>query len=129
MKLLFVMRHAGFVRNYESTLRQLGAEGHSVHIAIELIERNKRNEVGFGERLMREFPSITMGAAAVPEDDHWARALLTSRLLAPRASRVTATPSFPSCRTSSARSTTGSRTARSTFPARSSTTPSRALTR
>ena len=35
MKLLFVMRHAGYVRNFESTLRMLCARGHRVHVAFE----------------------------------------------------------------------------------------------
>ncbi|MGH9348922.1 MAG: hypothetical protein ACRD26_16820, partial [Vicinamibacterales bacterium] len=35
MKILFVMLHAGFVRNYEGVLRELAARGHRVHIACE----------------------------------------------------------------------------------------------
>jgi hypothetical protein len=81
MNILFVMLHAGYVRNYDAALRQLAAEGHHVHIAAELIERNKHNENRFGEQLARESPRITMAAAPVPEEGHWTRALGTSRLL------------------------------------------------
>jgi hypothetical protein len=35
MRVLFVMRHAGYVRNFESTLRALCERGHSVHLAFE----------------------------------------------------------------------------------------------
>ena len=35
MKVLFVMRHAGYVRNFESTLRLLCDRGHRVHVAFQ----------------------------------------------------------------------------------------------
>ncbi|HWT92274.1 MAG TPA: hypothetical protein VN238_04710, partial [Solirubrobacteraceae bacterium] len=35
MKVLFVMRTAGFVRNFEAVLRELLRRGHDVHVAIE----------------------------------------------------------------------------------------------
>src|SRR5687767_10957961 len=35
MKLLFIMRHAGYVRNFESTLRLLCERGHHVHLAFQ----------------------------------------------------------------------------------------------
>ena len=35
MKLLFLMRHSGYVRNFESTLRLLCERGHSVHLAFQ----------------------------------------------------------------------------------------------
>jgi hypothetical protein len=81
MNVLFVMWHPGFVRNYESVLRQLAARGHRVHIAAELINRNKYREGAFGEQLARETRAITMGQAAVPEPSFWAKALSASRLL------------------------------------------------
>jgi hypothetical protein len=80
VKILFVMLNGGYVRNYEGVLRQLGAEGHSVHIAMEL-NRNKMNENLFGQRLCEENPAITMGRAAVPEPTVWSSAMQISRLL------------------------------------------------
>ena len=35
MKVLFVMRHSGYVRNFESTLRMLCERGHHVHLAFQ----------------------------------------------------------------------------------------------
>jgi FkbM family methyltransferase len=35
MRLLFVMRHSGYVRNFESTLRMLCDRGHTVHVSFE----------------------------------------------------------------------------------------------
>src|SRR5688500_5362000 len=34
MKILFIMRHSGYVRNFESTLRLLCDRGHHVHLAF-----------------------------------------------------------------------------------------------
>ena len=80
MKILFVMRHGGYVRNYESVLRQLAAEGHQVCIAAEL-GRNKMGEDSLGQALARDIPAITFGRAPVPEDTVWARTATITRLL------------------------------------------------
>jgi hypothetical protein len=80
MKILFVMRHFGYVRNYESVLRQLAADGHQVHIASEL-ERNKMGEDSLGQALARELPAITLGRAPVPEDGIWSRLATVTRLI------------------------------------------------
>ena len=80
MKILFVMLNFGYVRNYESVLRRLAEQGHHVHIAAEL-GRNKMGEDATGQRLTREFASVTMGRAAVPEDDMWMQAARIGRLL------------------------------------------------
>jgi hypothetical protein len=80
MRVLFVMHHSGYVRNYEGVLRQLAAEGHQVHIADEL-GRNKMGENSLGLRLAEECPGITMGRAALPEETYWTKAARTGRLL------------------------------------------------
>lgn len=80
MKILFVMRHGGYCRNYESVLRQLAAEGHRIHIAVE-VARNKMGEDIVGHTLAREIPAITVGRAAVPEENVWTGAAHISRLL------------------------------------------------
>ena len=80
MKILFVMRHSGYARNYESVLRQLAGEGHHIHLAVENA-RNKMGEDIVGERLASECPTITVGRAPVPEDGVWTRAARISRLI------------------------------------------------
>ena len=80
MKILFVMRHGGYVRNYESVLRQLSAEGHRIHIAVE-VARNKMGEDVVGRALASEVATVTVGRAVVPEGGVWASAAQISRLL------------------------------------------------
>lgn len=80
MKILFVMRHGGYCRNYESVLRQLAADGHRVHIAVEL-GRNKMGEDIVGQTLARDIPAITLGRAPVPEEGVWSQFAHFSRLL------------------------------------------------
>jgi hypothetical protein len=80
VKVLFVMRHGGYCRNYESLFRQLTAQGHTVHIGVE-VARNKMGEDIVGQNLAREIPAITLGRAPVPEDGVWTRAAEISRLL------------------------------------------------
>ena len=64
------MNHAGFVRNYEPTLRLLLRDGHRVHIAYEN-NRNKSGENVLVERLAMEFPGVTFGGAAGREPGFW----------------------------------------------------------
>ena len=40
MRVLFVMRHSGYVRNFESTLRMLCDRGHRVHVAFQITGRH-----------------------------------------------------------------------------------------
>jgi len=75
---LFVMMHAGFVRNYESTLRLLVRRGHRIHIVYEN-DRNKLGENVVVERLAAELPEVTHGVAARREDGLWSRAAYTAR--------------------------------------------------
>ena len=35
MRVLFLMRHSGYVRNFESTLRLLCERGHQVHVGFQ----------------------------------------------------------------------------------------------
>jgi len=62
MKILFVMLHPGYVRNYESTLRLLTRRGHRIHLAFN--HPRKQAEEGLVERLAAETDRITFGAAA-----------------------------------------------------------------
>jgi hypothetical protein len=80
MKVLFVMLNGGYVRNYEGVIRQLAAEGHQIHIAME-VDRNKMNENVLAQRLAAETANVTVGLAAAPDDDHWFRAARSGRML------------------------------------------------
>src|SRR5690242_6963460 len=59
MKTLFIMRHVGFTRNFESVLVELARRGHSVHVAFEQRERSAESLVI--ERLARDNPTLTYG--------------------------------------------------------------------
>ena len=63
MKVLFVSRHHGYFRNYDSVLRELASRGHHVHLAIEKHESLGAEEVV--NALVRECPAVT--SAMVPE--------------------------------------------------------------
>jgi hypothetical protein len=63
VKILFVMLHAGFVRNYETALRELAARGHQVHIACET-GRTKFNDEPLLQQVLAS-PGIAAGSAPV----------------------------------------------------------------
>jgi hypothetical protein len=73
VKILFFMRHSGYTRNFESTLRLLAERGHDVHLAYE--RREKVQSPGAARQLLEDFPNITAGPAPRPSADAW-RALL-----------------------------------------------------
>jgi hypothetical protein len=57
MKIVFVMRHPGLLRNFESTVRGLAQNGHKVHL---LFQRNSK--LGDGRQLAdleRDWPGVT----------------------------------------------------------------------
>jgi hypothetical protein len=64
MRILFVMRHSGFVRNFESALVELASRGHHVHLAFEL----PREQADLAERLAAADPTLTFGTAPVRSD-------------------------------------------------------------
>jgi hypothetical protein len=66
MKILFVMRHAGYVRNFEAVLRSLAERGHQIHFALELERPHDVPEVA--DRLVSEYAGITYGGAPVRTD-------------------------------------------------------------
>lgn len=73
MKVLFFMRHAGFVRNFESTLRLLAERGHEVHVAFDGSSGFYRLGEGTSiiERLAGEHERLTFGPAPERGDDPW----------------------------------------------------------
>jgi hypothetical protein len=69
MKILFLTRHFGYIRHYESTVQALTADGHTVHIAADREEALGAREMV--ERWTRENPSITCGWTPDRERDDW----------------------------------------------------------
>ena len=75
MRILFVVLHTGYVRNYNGALRQLAARGHRIHIAYE-VDRDRQGERLWVQRLAADCPGVTWGPT--PERDKtvwtsWAR--------------------------------------------------------
>jgi hypothetical protein len=91
MRILFLMRNAGYVNHYESTLRLLAERGHRIFLAAR--RKKSRDPLDWSpslERLCREYPQITIHSVPLRKDQ-WAalaeaaRALRTySRYLHPR---------------------------------------------
>jgi FkbM family methyltransferase len=69
MNLLFVMRHAGYVRNFESTLRMLCDRGHRVHVAFQgKVKYAQLDPIDIAGRLAAQYPSFSCGEAPLRED-------------------------------------------------------------
>jgi hypothetical protein len=70
LDILFVMRHAGFVRNYQSAIRRLMERGHRVHVGYQVFRR-KHGETVLAERLSAEFDGFTYDLAPKRVLDEW----------------------------------------------------------
>jgi FkbM family methyltransferase len=71
MNVLFVMRHSGYVRNFESTVRLLCERGHRVHVAFQ--GRTKHASLDPGDvaaQLDAELDRFSYGDAP-PREDGW----------------------------------------------------------
>jgi hypothetical protein len=69
MKLLFVMRHSGYVRNFESTLRALLERGHQVHVAFQRRGRVLQvDPTDIAAQLAGAYPGFSYGELPVRED-------------------------------------------------------------
>src|SRR4029079_3738361 len=61
MRILFVMRNHGYLRNYASTIRLLASRGHEVVVGSRGPERHMQVDTrGYLSELMREFPTVTV---------------------------------------------------------------------
>lgn len=76
MKILFCMRHQGYLRNFEAPVRLLAEQGHRLHFLFEpfvgeekqkLLEQQVNPVIG----LSREYPNISYGVAPSRDDDGW----------------------------------------------------------
>jgi FkbM family methyltransferase len=64
MKVLFVMRHAGYVRNFESTLRMLCDRGHRVHLAFQgKVRVAQLDPDDIALQLCERYPTFSRGEA------------------------------------------------------------------
>jgi hypothetical protein len=69
MKLLFLVRHFGYLRNYETVVQDLARRGHSVHLAADREEALGAREMV--DRWARQQPRITAGWTPDRESDDW----------------------------------------------------------
>src|SRR5256885_1363388 len=58
MNILFLIGHAGFVRNFESVLRTLAKQGHSIHLGFDH-DHSQQGEMDQVRQLNHDHPSIT----------------------------------------------------------------------
>jgi hypothetical protein len=71
MKILFVMRHSGYVRNFESTLRMLCDRGHTVELAFQIAGTHWLLDAGDAtQTLCRQYPRFSRCTIPV-RDDAW----------------------------------------------------------
>lgn len=69
MKIVFIMRHSGYVRNFESTLRMLCERGHQVHLAYQVPTRDWLvGHTDIARGLATEFANFTVGDLPVRND-------------------------------------------------------------
>jgi hypothetical protein len=70
MKILFLARHFGYLRNYESAIAALAARGHQLHLAADRDEAIGGRDLV--ERLAKQYPGhITIGWTPDREGDDW----------------------------------------------------------
>jgi len=79
MKILVVMRHSGYVRNFESTLRLLCERGHTVRLAFQIPTHALFNSRDVAQELADEFPKFSRGVLPA-RSDTWSFAAQDLRL-------------------------------------------------
>jgi FkbM family methyltransferase len=80
MKILFVMRHSGYVRNFESTLRLLCDRGHTVDLAFQIAGTHWLLDAGdTTQELCRQYPQFSRSTIPL-RDDAWAYAARDLRI-------------------------------------------------
>jgi FkbM family methyltransferase len=69
MKILFAMRHAGYVRNFESTLRMLCERGHHVHLAFQgKVKYPQLDPTDIARQLSDAYPNFSSGSIPLRSD-------------------------------------------------------------
>jgi hypothetical protein len=82
VRILFLMRHATYLRHYETIVRRLAERGHCIHLGVSQRTPPKmENELhAVRDRLLEAFPTISFGGMP-RRDDEWARCLHYSRMV------------------------------------------------
>lgn len=69
MRVLFVMRHSGYVRNFESTLRMLCDGGHTVHLAFQgKVKYAQLDPTDIARQLSDAYPNFSYGDIRLRSD-------------------------------------------------------------
>jgi hypothetical protein len=68
-RILFFMYHAGYLRHYREALRLLALEGHAIHLAFTVVEKDAGDRI-LAEKLAEEFPGRVTFAQA-PTRRYW----------------------------------------------------------
>jgi hypothetical protein len=79
LKILFVLLHPGYARNYESTIRLLLDRGHRIHLGFSLPGKQASDHVA--ERLASAYPGLTFSTAPKRESDGWRQIVWAVRAL------------------------------------------------
>jgi hypothetical protein len=78
MRVLFVSRHCGYFRNYDSALRELAARGHEVHLGVE--KHESLGSEAAVRALVEECPGISYGMVPEGRIDIWSTVAQRLRL-------------------------------------------------
>ena len=70
MNILFIMRHAGFVRNFDPALRMLCERGHRVHVGFVITKERHwmADSINLAGQLASEYPNFSSGMIPARED-------------------------------------------------------------
>ncbi|MGE3274309.1 MAG: FkbM family methyltransferase [Vicinamibacterales bacterium] len=69
MRVLFVMRHSGYVRNFESAIRLLCDRGHHVHVGFQArMPHWLLDSTDIGRQLSAQYPTFSQGIVPLRED-------------------------------------------------------------
>jgi hypothetical protein len=71
MRIVFFLRHAGYVRNFESVLRELCGRGHEVHLAFGDAKASWQTRASAVAELERELDGLSYGFAPNVADSGW----------------------------------------------------------
>jgi hypothetical protein len=70
MRVLFIMMHPGYLRNFESVIRLLSQRGHEIHLRFN--RPNKQASDRQAERLVEEVPHVCFDPVGLPDRrDYW----------------------------------------------------------
>jgi hypothetical protein len=72
VKIMFVMRHSGYVRNFDSTIRMLAERGHRVHIGFQASERHLvMDPSDSASGLVGAYPQLSDSVVPTRGSDKW----------------------------------------------------------